>query len=87
MLRVRMPWYSIAVWLLSFIVGGYFFVRSLKNLSMWGEDNYWKVIFCYSLLGREYFTVEGWRYKQRAQFIPFFGFVVGIILWVTVGFC
>jgi hypothetical protein len=57
----------------------------MKHLSLWGEDNFWKLIFLYAHLGREYFTDEGWQYKQRAQFIPFIGFVIGIVLWVTMG--
>ena len=57
----------------------------MKNLSMWGQDNFWKVILLYAVLGRQYFTEEGWRYRQRSQFIPFIGFVIGVILWVTMG--
>lgn len=80
-----MPWYAIAIWLLSFIVGVYFVVKSWMNVSPLGEENFWKVFFLYPILSREYFTEKGWRYNQRARVILFYGFLIAIILRFTTG--
>ena len=78
-----MPW-----WVLAFFVGTqavaiYFSLRAYKHLAAGVDGTTTFVLGAFAK--RERFTTEGWRYRNRALVIGFFGLLASVLLWWASG--
>ena len=77
-----MPWYVLALFLLIGGAGLYNSVKALRNLSPDHKKDIWRVIMLGPFATREYFTLEGWHYRNRGLWLPLIAFLLSIFLWI-----
>ncbi len=70
---------AVAVLLAIIVPATYMELKARRRLSPLGEENPWRAYFWF-LAGQQYFTAEGWRYRQRATHLSVLGGAVFLAL-------
>ncbi len=76
-----MRWASATVLGVGYLIGQYYYLKSLLYVSPLGNQHYW---WAGGLLaGPKYFTAKGWYYRKLSLLFLFLEFVVGGLLLIV----